>query len=134
MFASFVWWICKANLVCFAPTLPFRASSGLLESGHLWAGAMGALQYGRISYKAVAGFLRGRVNKPKECDGISELKRKPVGRNIEPMRVATSMINLGGVHVVIDLSPEDRVLNQWVTGVVPDESDGEASLKGISTW
>jgi hypothetical protein len=74
------------------------------------------------------------IDKPTECDGFSKLKRKPVGRNIEPMRVSTFLVNLGGVHVVIDLSPDGRVLNPRVTGVVPDESYSEATLKGISTW
>jgi len=74
------------------------------------------------------------IDKPNECDGISKLKRKPVGRNIEPMRVSSFLVNLGGVHVVTDIAPDGRVLNPRVTGVVPDDSYAEATLKGISTW
>ncbi|MFN8731989.1 MAG: hypothetical protein ACK5ZD_02380, partial [Hyphomonadaceae bacterium] len=74
------------------------------------------------------------TKRPAECDGISKLKRKPVGRDIEPMRVSYFSVNLGGVHAVIDLGPDGRVLNPRVTGVVPDQSYAEATLKGISTW
>jgi len=74
------------------------------------------------------------IDKPNECDGISKLKRKPVGRNIEPMRVSSFLVNLGGVHVVTDIAPDGRVLNPRVTGVVPGDSYAEATLKGISTW
>jgi hypothetical protein len=74
------------------------------------------------------------TKRPAECDGISKLKRRPVGRDIEPMRVSYFSVNLGGVHAVIDLGPDGRVLNPRVTGVVPDQSYAEATLKGISTW
>jgi hypothetical protein len=74
------------------------------------------------------------IDKPTECDGFSKLKRKPVGRNIEPMRISYFSVNLGGVHAVMDLGPDGRVLNPRVTGVVPDDSYAEATLKGISTW
>jgi hypothetical protein len=74
------------------------------------------------------------TDKPAGCDGITRLKRKPVGRDIEPMRVSYFSVNLGGVHVVVDLAPDGRVLNPRVTGVVPDQYYAEATLKGISTW
>ncbi len=74
------------------------------------------------------------IRKPDECAGISKLKRMPVGRDIEPMRISYFSVNLGGVHAVMDLGPDGRVLNPRVTGVVPDQSYAEATLKGISTW
>lgn len=74
------------------------------------------------------------IDKPAECDGISKLKRMPVGRDIEPMPISYFPVNLGGVHAVMDLGPDGRVLNPRVTRVVPDQSYAEATLKGISTW
>jgi hypothetical protein len=50
------------------------------------------------------------------------------------MRVSSFLVNLGGVHVVTDFAPDGRVLSPRVTGVVPDDSYAEATLKGISTW
>ena len=69
-----------------------------------------------------------------ECEGFSKFKRVRVGREIQPMRVGNFSVNLGGVHVLTDFTPDGRVVNPRVIGVVPDASYADASLKGISTW
>jgi hypothetical protein len=69
-----------------------------------------------------------------ECKEFSRLKRRRIGQDIQPMRVGNFSINLGGVHVLTDLTPDGRVINPRVIGVVPDASYADASLKGISTW
>ena len=69
-----------------------------------------------------------------ECKEFSKFKRLRVGQEIQPMRVGNFSVNLGGAHVLTDLTPDGRVINPRVIGVVPDQSYANASLKGISTW
>ncbi|OYU78045.1 MAG: hypothetical protein CFE32_03270, partial [Alphaproteobacteria bacterium PA3] len=55
-------------------------------------------------------------------------------KEIEPFPRGSYSMNLGGVHIRTDLSPDGRVLNPRVLGVLPDSYYAEASLKAISTW
>ena len=60
--------------------------------------------------------------------------RKKGWQEIEPNPRGNYSMNLGGVHIRTDLSPDGRVLNPRVLGVLPDSYYAEASIKAIATW
>ncbi len=68
-----------------------------------------------------------------ECRDI-KFKRRKGAEAIQPNPIGGFSINLGGVHIMTDLSPTGDVINPRVIGVVPDPRYSEASLKAISNW
>jgi len=68
-----------------------------------------------------------------ECQKLITSKKKG-WQEIEPFPKGNYSMNLGGVHIRTDLSPDGHVLNPRVLGALPDSYYAEASIKAISTW
>jgi hypothetical protein len=109
---------------------------GLIKAVGPSRGGTGSnIRFGRVEPRDMTEEELAKVMTSKpECADFPWLKRKRVGRDIQPMRVGYFSVNLGGVNVQTDLTPDGRVTNPRVIGAVPDSSYAEAALKGISTW